>query len=999
MQKVGDDTMSINIGDISGCLEVISDCSDTIADIEEIFREIAEKEWNKFSEWRKWDYSGDFKSYYHLNKSESELYDNCLDMPESFVDKFIKKGDYGYELNISSKFLYHKKKPDTFSELKSACAKKKLYRIKCRICNRTFLMDERSFNCVKWRSCIGAECLKNTISEQTIDYSKSEYAWDANSTALQVLDKQLVKVEELSNPLTYYGQPTRNDFLEIAYISDIHLMHHLKYYGYNENRMIKDIVSKLYRTIGRATIIVFGGDISSDTRLTMKFYIAFMKRYDYKMFLRFKHRVMHMKLKKRRLKKMDDSRLQYKLDKLNTRITHDMEKLSQYFDFSKFEKYHDGYYEGMDYESTFECYKKVKSYKKLMLSEEVEEMIFAMAKLYSYKQKCEAKLESYQNTFQSLSMDIQLFEESYGKPIEEINMTDYQEHTLLSALKDVYVVLGNHEYIDFENVASCVSYYQSELSKIGIKLLHNSSYAYEKFVIYGGTGFAKYDWKWNADTVVCCPNFSREDEKRETELFEKGYKKALARAKEKNLCFLSVSHYPISACLNNKYDKEVIYFTGHNHQNKYVKNAEKVLYADNQIGYKDNNIVFRIATTGFELNPYANMQDGLYVTTIEDYLQFYRYIGEDIGKGNLLYQRCQKGKANLYVIKRKGYYGFFIMNPKGASKGISIVNGGVTKKLTNSTDMSWICENFDVVLSKYLQILTPLRNAQEQLSKELKELGLSGEIHGCIVDIDIYHHIMLSPSDGSMTFYFSSEFGVVLNLDSFEDVIESIEIHNSMWFPTDCASIRKKCIEKAKDKNCLLSVTSNSYLIESENTDIAEVSEREEQIVSRTDGMYGVSRKVNPLQRLFSGHVLRDFDLRLTETKQESYRTYSYENRIFVYDGVVYKIIKDDGSEMILAEEVQETEEMFDSENDNYTITLTGKTKRFALSALKSKISNKNAYDTYWITTKVEANGIMESEESTPCLFTKYKNKRVCDETCKFYDTCSRRLGKRNVSF
>lgn len=1022
MQKVGDDAMSINVGDISGCLEVISDCGDTIADIKEISREIAEKEWNEFSEWKKWDYSGDFKSYYHLNKTEAELYDNKAAMPESFIDKYVKKGEYGYELNMIPKFLYHKKKPGTWYELKEAFRKNKLYRVKCRICNRTFLMDERSFNCVKWRSCIGAECLKNTISEQTIDYSKSEYAWDANSTALQVLDKQLEKVEDLSNPLTYYGRPNRNDFLEIAYISDIHLMHHLKYYGNNENRMIKDIVSKLYGTMVGAGIIVFVGDTSSDTRLTMKFYNAFMKRYDYRKFLKFKSRIMSMKLKKRTLQKMDDSRLQNNLDKLNSRINHDMEKLSQYFDFSRLERYHDIYYKDTDYESTFEYYKKVKSYKNLMLSEEVEEMIFAMAKLYSYKQKCEARLESYQNTFQSLSMDIQLFEESYGKPIEEINMTDYQEHTLLSALKDVYVVLGNHEYIDFENVASCVSYYQSELSKIGIKLLHNNCYVYEKFMIYGGTGFAKYDEKWNADTVPCCQNFSREDEKRETELFEKGYKKALTRAKEKNLCFLSVSHYPISACLNNKYDKEAIYFTGHNHQNKYVKNAEKVLYADNQIGYKDNNIVFRIATTGFELNPYANMQDGLYVTTIEDYLQFYRYIGEDIGKGNLLYQRCQNGKANLYVIKRKGYYGFFIMNPKGASKGISIVNGGVTKKLTNSADMSWICENFDVVLSKYLQILTPLRNAQEQLSKELKELGLSGEIHGCIVDIDFYHHIMLNPSDGSMTFYYSSEFGLVKSLDSFEDAIESMErrilpkLENTkdVWeqthFPLCLLSIKmleeekirierakKKYFENMKDKNCLLSVTSNSYLIESENTDIVEVSEREEQIVSRTDGMYGVSRKVNPLQRLFSGHVLRDFDLRLTETKQESYRTYSYENRIFVYDGVVYKIIKDDGSEMILAEEVQETEEMFDSENDDYTITLTGKTKRFALSALKSKISNKNAYDTYWITTKVEANGIMESEESTPCLFTKYKNKRVCDDTCKFYDTCSRRLGKRNV--
>lgn len=942
----------MNIGDISGCLEVIGNCDETIADIQEISRKLAEKEWNKFSEWERWDYSGDFKKYYHLVKSESEAYDNKMRMPESFVDKYIKKDEYDYELNAFSELLYHKKNPNTWSNLKSGFAKKKLFKVRCRLCNRTFMMDEQSFKCVKWRSCIGAECLKTTISEESIDYSKSEYVWDASSTALQVLDRQLVKVEELSNPLTYYGQPNKDDSLEIAYISDIHLMHHLKYYDNNENRMIKDIVSKLYRTIGRASIIVFAGDTSSDTRLTMKFYNAFMKRYDYKMFRRFKTRIMNMKRKKRILHMMDKSRLEYKLDNLNTRIARDMEKLSQYFDFSKFEKYHDGYYAGMDYESTFECYKKVKSYKNLMVSEEVEGMIFAMAKLYSYKQKCEARLDAYDETFESLSLEVQSFEESYGKTIEEINMTDYREHILLSAMKDVYVVLGNHEYIDFEDVESCVSYYQSELTKIGINLLHNSGYVYEKFVIYGGTGFAKYDEKWNADTVVCCPNFSRNDEKKETELFEKGYKKALSRAKENNLCFLCVSHYPISACLNNKYDKEVIYFTGHNHQNKYVKNADRVLYADNQIGYKDNNIVFRIATTGFELNPYADMQDGLYVTTIKDYLQFYRYIGEDIGKGNVLYQRCQNGKASLYVVKRKGYYGFFILNPKGSAKGISIVNGGVTKKLTNSTDMNWICENFDVVLSKYLHVLTPLRNAQEQLSRELKELGLSGAIHGCIVDIDFYHHIMLNPADGSMTFYFSSEFGLVLNLDSFDDVIKSLERHNSVYFPLDCESIKRKYIEKSKEKNCLLSVTSNSYLLEAENAELVDLSEREEQIVSRTDGMYGVSRKVNPLQRLFSGHVLRDFDLRLTETKQESFRTYSYENRVFSYEGIVYKIIEDDGSEMIVAEEVQESEDMFNSNGEVVAITLTGKIKRFALSALKAKIANKSSFDTYWITTK-----------------------------------------------
>ena len=84
---------------------------------------------------------------------------------------------------------------------------------------------------------------------------------------------------------------------------------------------------------------------------------------------------------------------------------------------------------------------------------------------------------------------------------------------------------------------------------------------------------------------------------------------------------------------------------------------------------------------------------------------------------------------------------------------------------------------------------------------------------------------------------------------------------------------------------------------------------------------------------------------------------------MFVYDGVIYKIIKDDGSEMIVAEEVKSEYEIIsrnsgeivgvqEVQGTKNTLTFTGKTRRFALSALKAKISNKNAYDTYWISTQ-----------------------------------------------
>ena len=58
-------------------------------------------------------------------------------------------------------------------------------------------------------------------------------------------------------------------------------------------------------------------------------------------------------------------------------------------------------------------------------------------------------------------------------------------------------------------------------------------------------------------------------------------------------------------------------------------------------------------------------------------------------------------------------------------------------------------------LNKYLQALLPLRNIQNELSNELINLGLSDEIHGCIVDVDWYNHIYVNPVDLTITGYFA----------------------------------------------------------------------------------------------------------------------------------------------------------------------------------------------------------------------------------------------------
>ena len=652
----------------------------------------------------------------------------------------------------------------------------------------------------KFSRRIGEKCLETTIRAKE-DYTNNLYDWNTSKKELQMVDDCLNQVDELlNNALTYYGVGCW-DGLRIAYISDLHLHHHLKYYDDSEKRLIEDVVKKLCHSLeqmnagkyNKIYAVFFCGDISETSQMTMRFLKSFRKRVDI----------------------------------------------------------------------------------------------------------------------------------------------------------PIFFVLGNHEYIEFPDVQSCVSFYREGLKNLRITLLNNEyvecRHLKEKFIIFGGTGFAKYDDVWNANSVVCCANFTRENEIMETKLFETAYQTALNIAKEGKKCLLCLSHYPVSACLNDVFDKETIYFSGHNHCNEYVKKENKVLYADNQIGYENNNIAFREATTGFVINPYNELSDGLYRTSVEDYLQFYRYLREYVGDGTLLHKRCKNG--TLYLVKRRGYYGFFIRSTKKDSKGISIVNGGMTKKLTTSTDISWICENFDVVVLKYLYMLLPLRKAQEELSKELKELGLDGTIHGLIVDIDFYHHIALNPIDGTMNFYFASMFGYKRDLNSFDEVIKSLEYFSCGIEKRNVELLREKYKEKENTRGYLLGSALDNNLLESGNQEIEDISQCMEKIVSRKEGMYGVSRKISPLQRLFSGRVLRDFDLRLTETpQQKAHRKKLYIGRVFRYEGIRYQIVEDTGGDIVVAEELQKG-----SRTKGNNIRLTGNRKRFAIEELKAKIKKKDEIKTHWI--------------------------------------------------
>ena len=788
----------------------------------------------------------------------------------------------------------------------------------------------------------------------------------ANQTSSDLIEK----IEKLSTPLTYYGL---GDDISVDYISDIHLLHHKKFYNNDTKQMLRKVTKSLAKSATYNSIKIINGDLATDSNLVIKFFQQLVIYCSQQNFTYFKYTLNRYKelFKTNKLDKQLEHQQKYK-EYLMQKIEKTKSLLTN-FDLQKLVNYRNRYRPNEDLHIAFKSFSKVKSFQKLNLSNKEINSIKELTKLLKQIKDCREEIATINQRIEWLNANIEDLEKECGKPLNEIKLTDYK----LGKLQNVYFILGNHEYFDFSSVPEAVNFYKTNLAKYGVIVLQNEMVELKRtvynngepkqvnYILYGGTGFAKYDEQFNANNTLCYDGFTRENEIEEGSKFEEGYYKALAKAKQEHKCFLCASHYPVLSCLG-RFNQETIYFTGHNHINYYEKSEDRVIYADNQIGYSEKEITFRQATTGIELNPYRMLEDGIHETTIEDYLQFYRYVGEYITSGKYLHNLFSKGNRTFYVIKQNDYFGFFILCSSGPSKGISIVNGGKTKKLTKDTDIKWIERNFSQVLFKYFKLLAPLRSVQNQLSKELRKLGLDGKIHGCIVDIDYYHHIMINPADGTIQFYYSPIYGQVKFLNNFRKVIESLH-ENSDLALDQCAKIEQKYVAMSSKKSgqihYLKEISNKKHQTELLATDTTSDEEElvgennELQYVSRTEGMYGVSKKIQPLQRLFSGHILRDFDLRLIEDQLPSYRKKLYTGRVLCCGGELYLIVEDNGSDVITAEEMElpdnlaEDIDVWDEDVviDKRWLIPTGHYRKFIVKELRNMISSKLCWETYWV--------------------------------------------------
>lgn len=448
----------------------------------------------------------------------------------------------------------------------------------------------------------------------------------------------------------------------------------------------------------------------------------------------------------------------------------------------------------------------------------------------------------------------------------------------------VYAILGNHEYWSFKSIEDCTSAYEVLFKSLGIIFLDNTltwlgdyrlAYRvirddkgkfvdiernergrarhlkreedpeeYDRQMIYtpnmmivGGTGFAGSNQQFNASNGIYKDSINRSQELDETNRWNTIYNKAIEMSRENNCMLVILTHNPMSDW-SNKFINNVntVYINGHTHKNEMYNDFDNNIHiiSDNQIGYENKLIKFKEIHIFKRINPFINYSDGYHNITPKDYLRFNYCINEIIQGTTMIENHINSYGWGFYMIKHEGYYGFFLISDKYNY----ICMGGSFKKIGKSNGIEELDKQFTEIIQKYLKLVSPYRNAQENISKFVKSFGGSGKIHGTIIDIDFLNHIMLNPLDGTITYYYAPMFGLAQKYDNMLDLLED------------------RNEQLANNYKKVLDIKENNII---EKTNIENKLEH----IDIKNSIYSTSRKLNQIQRLFDKKVLRDWDIKI----------------------------------------------------------------------------------------------------------------------------------------
>ncbi|WP_049962646.1 hypothetical protein [Ruminococcus sp. HUN007] len=421
----------------------------------------------------------------------------------------------------------------------------------------------------------------------------------------------------------------------------------------------------------------------------------------------------------------------------------------------------------------------------------------------------------------------------------------------------IIFTLGNHELWDFPllSLPEIIKKYDLLISEHGMHLLHNNVIYIDsdrkvkkissedlhfitnaeirrklktsRISFFGGIAFSGCNNEFNAENGIYRNTITRQQEIEESKSFKDLYDKILEAIPDKKLVVFT--HTPME-CWSDKtdYHKDYVYVSGHTHRNYFYDDGETRIYADNQIGYFNNYLHLKWFELDNEYDYFSDYQDGIHEITSEDYQRFY--------KGKNLPLTFARKIYTLYMLKRNCYYCFI---HKSASGSLTILNGGSLKKL-NVWNVNYYYEHMDEMIKMIKTPLDKYTSIQKKVSNEIRKIGGTGEIHGCIVDIDYYNHIYVNPSDMKLTCYWASD------------------IINKKIFPNVRTLLKAECPMLYKQYNKLLKESSNNLpaISKDDTTDISVLP----QTYLETD-IYKVSREIKKMQKLSSNILTTWYDI------------------------------------------------------------------------------------------------------------------------------------------
>lgn len=414
--------------------------------------------------------------------------------------------------------------------------------------------------------------------------------------------------------------------------------------------------------------------------------------------------------------------------------------------------------------------------------------------------------------------------------------------------RKIIFILGNHELWNFDNkvLDEIIEEYKEIIEKNGMYFMQNNILFYDKeihsiesdelyscseeeikekvrsakLIFFGGIGFAGCNNHFNANLGIYRNSISRKIEIMESEKFSKLYDKIVNILCDRKVIIFT--HMPmIDWYGKEQYNSNFIYVSGHTHKNYFYDDGEIRVYSDNQIGYYNNNPHMKYFDVDVRYDYFASYENGIFEISTDEYIEFYR--------GHNIMMTFNRKNGQLYMIKKNDYYCFFFLSRNGT---LSLLNGGALSSCYGN-NLNYFFDNMDKMIAIIRKPYDKYSALQKKVSDEIKKIGGSGKIHGCIVDIGFFEHLYINPIDKKITAYTATD---IINKKVYNSVAGLLKKERPMLYENF-----RKIRSESNDNNSLIIAEKNKML--DSDLDFTEYLS--------TD-IYKVSRDIKKMQKLDS---------------------------------------------------------------------------------------------------------------------------------------------------